>query len=151
MSSQLPSSVPPQRMCDPGGGGTPLIRFYAVTPDGRIKTIRYERNVSSPLLRQVWGLVNSRPTILLNVELSYTAKELGYGDLLKMLQDEDREEDFAAIVQWYELAEGASGIDPLPDDYLPDALLRRRLEGKKKLAPKLPPPKKRKPSKDGAA
>lgn len=135
MRTQIPIRVPEQRDFT-----DPLLRFLMVTPTGEIKTIYYERNVATPLLQCAWIVSGDRRVGLAHVEPSFWAKSAGYSDLLALLQAEDREEDFDAILQWYEIARMNPMIDPLPAEYLPDEVLRRRALKTQRVAPQLPPP-----------
>lgn len=132
---------------------SPLLQFFLVKPDGHIKRALFERNLDCPLLLVTWIKDESGRKVALDyVDVHPTFKRQGWDSLESLYIAEDRAEDFASYVKWSDhanaLAEACAEHEPLPVDYLPDEVLRRRREYKTQAAKiKLPPPKKRKADK----
>lgn len=128
------------------GLDTPLLRFHAVSPEGRIKTILFERNLTSPILIVEWGGEDpKRPTELVSVDLLKSIKKEGWIGLEDLYQQEDRLEDFDSYCRWEIHASSVPGVPMISDDYLPDEVLRRRASYKQEqIKLSLPAPKRRK-------
>lgn len=128
------------------GLDTPLLRFHVVSPDGRIKTVLFERNLRSPILTVEWGGEDEhRPTELVSVEVRKSLRREGWAALEDLYRAEDRLEDFESYRKWEIHASTVPGVPPISEEYLPDEVLRRRAEYRsKQIAISLPPPKRRK-------
>lgn len=106
---------------------SPLLQFFVVMPNGHIKRCLYERNLNCGQLYVKWQVDDlGRKIALLHVEVDPAYAKSGWVALEDLYRAEDRLEDFAEYVKWSDHANSVPGTDQIPDEYLPDEVLRRR-------------------------
>lgn len=144
---ELPS-VPALRTLE-----SPLLQYFVVMPSGHIKRCIFERNITCPYLVIRWDYdkQTNRPIGLKHVSIDPVWEGLGWSSLEDLYRREDRLEDFAEFVKWSDHANSVGGVDPIPNEYLPDEVLRRQREWPKlRKRIELKPPKRSRKAKEEA-
>lgn len=102
---------------------------FVVTPEGRIKTCYFERNLACALLHVEYHKgQGGRVTGIARVSIPHTFAVQGYALLRDLYAQEDRLEDWDSFLLYQVQARKRHLLEPIDDDYLPDEVLRRRKE-----------------------
>ncbi len=103
----------------------PLLREYVVMPSGQIKTVYYERNVSSPLIRVEFARAENGRVVGV-AAVSISAKMPGWSLLRDLYEAEGRLVDYETFLLYQEQTRKRGLTAAIGDAYLPDEVLRRR-------------------------
>lgn len=106
---------------------SPLRRFYVMSPEGRIKSLRYAENVQPPQLTVKRGKVKAtgEPVVVAMLDPSYFDK--GWRDLEKLYEAEGRGDVYEKVflAREHAIARGQRVAD-LEDKHFPKAVLEAR-------------------------
>lgn len=107
----------------------PYIRDYLVSPEGRIKTVRYHYNTQPPQLDvdKAMLVVNHKPVAMRRPRVSAEYAEDGWVYLSDLYAHEGRLADYKTFCDWREALENNMPDVPeeLPQEYLPNEIVRR--------------------------
>lgn len=120
--------------------------LLAVSPEGRVKTLRYSTNGMSSKLTCKQVKQNKRLIGVQYVTLSEQARQEGWKLLEELYEAEDRMEDCEQVYKWYRAASyrKSGKIKPLDSAYLPDALETIQNGADRTLHVELAPPQRKK-------